>query len=151
MTLVKQSLLAAAVCVATPLAAQNVVYSPTFRGKPVNSIEILTLSMLPAETRLAMTDGPRALSLKVHSNAGTVKVELLGHPSDARSVSYRLEVTGTSTSLHNGKTKIAAGTPVVLSNVRARVGEDWCVRLWAEEDGSKPYEILEGSSDGSSN
>ena len=108
-------------------------------------IPVLALAMLPAKALPAMTDAPHALSLMVHSDAGLVEVELLGHSPDARSVSYRLEVTGTSTSRHNGKTTLAAGTSAVLSKVKVNAGEDWCVRLWAEEEGREPYEILEGS------
>ncbi len=105
----------------------------------------LALAALTAEALPAMTDDHRALSLKVAHHAGAVEVELLGHSADTRKVSYRLEVTGTSTSRHNGKTTLAGGVPAVLSKVRASAGEDWCVRLWAEEDGHEPYEIREGS------
>jgi hypothetical protein len=114
----------------------------------IRIIPLLALAALPAEALTAMTDAPHALSLKVHRTADALEVELLGHSADARHVSYRLEVTGTSTSRHSGKTTLAAGTPAVLSKIRASAGEDWCVLLWAEEEGQEPYEIREGSCTG---
>ncbi|MBI1403023.1 MAG: hypothetical protein GC147_07405 [Porphyrobacter sp.] len=54
MTLLKVSLLAAAVCVAVPAAAQDVVYkpiSPTFGGNPFNSNHVLGVANANNNTR----------------------------------------------------------------------------------------------------
>ncbi|OBV10208.1 curli-like amyloid fiber formation chaperone CsgH [Erythrobacter dokdonensis] len=91
-----------------------------------------------------MNDVPRALSLKVEQTDGAITVELVGHSARARQVSYELEVSGRSNSRHRGSTMLAANTPVRLSTMTASVGESWCVRLLAEEEGGDPYEILAG-------
>lgn len=104
----------------------------------------LALAATTAQVQPAMRDASHALSLKVERTGGTIAVELLGHSPRARQVSYVLEVSGQSTSRHRGTTTLAANTPVRLSAMTASVGETWCVRLLAEEEGSDPYEIVEG-------
>lgn len=71
-------------------------------------------------------------------------MQLIGEATEARQVSYELEVTGKSNSRHRGKTTLAANTRMVLSTIKVSAGPDWCVRLMAEEEGRAPYEIREG-------
>jgi hypothetical protein len=100
---------------------------------------------IPAEVP-AMTAAPsRALTLDVDDHGGVIEVRLIGLSDRSQQVSYALEVNGQSTSRHRGKTVLAAGTSAVLSTMRASAGENWCVRLVAEEEGSAPYEITQGS------
>ncbi len=92
-----------------------------------------------------MTEDSQALTLDVQQRDGVIEVQLIGHSERAQEVSYLLEVTGQSTSRHRGKTTLAAGTTAILSTMRANAGENWCVKLVAEEPGREPYEIVEGS------
>ena len=110
---------------------------------------LFALAALTAEACFAMnptaSDAPPALSLKVERHGSRIAVELLGHSPRAQQVSYLLELSGHSTSRHRGTTTLAADTPVRLSTMAAEVGEDWCVRLMAQEEGREPYELREGS------
>jgi len=106
---------------------------------------LVALAALPAEALPAMTDAPHALSLKVHEADGSIAIELLGHSPRTLAVSYELQISGRSTARHRGATTLAANTPVRLSTMKASVGETWCVRLIATEEGRDPYEILEGT------
>jgi len=93
----------------------------------------------------AATDSPPALSLAVEMKGGMLEVRLTGLSPRAQGVSYSLEVTGTSTSRHRGSTQLAAGTQAVLSTMRTSAGDDWCVKLVAEEEGRAPYEVTRGT------
>lgn len=92
-----------------------------------------------------LSDGPRALTLDVETRDGMLEVRLTGLSPRAQGVSYSLEVTGTSTSRHRGATQLAAGTQAVLSTLRTTAGENWCVKLVAEEEGRAPYEVTRGT------
>lgn len=92
----------------------------------------------------AMSEPPRALSLDVEARDGMLEIRLTGLSDRPQGVSYALEVTGRSTARHQGATRLAAGTPAVLSTMRTAAGDDWCVRLVAEEEGRTPYEITRG-------
>lgn len=104
----------------------------------------LVLALLTYATVPAMTDEPYALSLDVQSADGLVEVQLIGLSPRAQAVSYALEVTGESTSRHRGATTLTAGTRAVLSTMRTRATDNWCVKLTAEEEGRAPYEITKG-------
>ena len=107
---------------------------------------LVTLSIEAAPTVIApLADPPHALSLTVQQQDGRVAIELFGLAAQATQVSYMLEVTGTSNSRHRGKTTLAANVPARLSTMTVDAGQDWCVRLLAEEEGRDPYEIREGS------
>lgn len=93
----------------------------------------------------AMTEAPHALTLDVEERDGMLEVRLIGLSPRAQAVSYDLEVTGRSTSKHNGRTTLAAGTQAVLSTMRTAAGENWCVKLMAEEEGRAPYAITRGT------
>lgn len=99
-----------------------------------------TLAMSETQSEL-----PRALRLDVETRDGMLEVRLTGLSERAQGVSYSLEVTGTSTSRHRGSTRLAAGTQAVLSTLRTAAGEDWCVKLVAEEEGRAPYEVTRGT------
>ena len=92
-----------------------------------------------------MTDASPALSLDVQARDGMIEVELVGLSPRNQVVSYTLEVSGRSTSRHRGTTTLAAGTRAVLSTMRTAAGDDWCVKLVAEEEGRAPYEVTEGN------
>jgi hypothetical protein len=92
-----------------------------------------------------MTDTPQALTLDVRQHDGMLEVQLIGLSPHTQQVSYALEVTGHSTSRHRGSTTLSAGTSAVLSTMRAHAGENWCVKLVAEEEGRDPYEIMYGT------
>jgi hypothetical protein len=107
---------------------------------------------VPAATEgTAMTDphaaATRALALDVASREGMLEVRLIGRSAHAQVVSYTLEVTGNSTSRHEGRTTLTAGTQAVLSTMRTQAGENWCVTLVAEEEGGAPYTISRGPCD----
>ena len=104
----------------------------------------LALALLPHATVPAMTDESPALTLDVREHDGMLEIELIGLSPRAQGVSYALEVTGQSTSRHRGSTTLTAGTRAVLSTMRTRAGENWCVKLTAEEEGRAPYEITQG-------
>ncbi|MBI1403016.1 MAG: hypothetical protein GC147_07370 [Porphyrobacter sp.] len=112
------------------------------------SLALAALLALTAEVSPAMThaapEPPKALSLKVERHGTKLAVELVGRAPSAVEVSYELEVSGRSTSRHRGRTTLAAGTTARLSTMTAEVGDTWCVRLLAEEEGREPYEIREG-------
>lgn len=104
----------------------------------------LALAMLSHATEPAMTDNAPALTLDVREHDGMLEIELVGLSPRAQAVSYALEVTGQSTSRHRGSTTLAADTRAVLSTMRTRAGDNWCVRLTAEEEGRAPYEVTQG-------
>jgi hypothetical protein len=112
----------------------------------ISWLSALTAMLFPlaSSTVSVMSDNPEALTLEVHRNGDAIEVQLMGDSRHTQQVSYLLEVTGQSTSRHRGKTTVAANARTVLSTVRANVGERWCVRLLAEDEGREPYEILEG-------
>ncbi len=110
-------------------------------GFPAGAMAVL---LLASGTIPTMTDDPHALSLDVQQRDGAIEVQLIGHAERTLEVSYTLEVTGHSTSRHRGKTTLTAGRSAVLSTMRASVGEEWCVKLVAEEPGRAPYEVIEG-------
>ena len=91
-----------------------------------------------------LTPTPHALSLSVQQHDGRVSIALSGLAAKPTQVSYLLEITGTSSSRHRGKTTLAANVPARLSTMTVDAGKDWCVRLVAEEEGREPYEIREG-------
>lgn len=101
--------------------------------------------LLAPATVAPMNDAQRALTLDVRQRDGTIEVQLIGHSARTQHVSYQLEVTGHSTARHRGRTTLTAGATAVLSTMRARVGDDWCVKLLAEEPGRAPYEVIEGN------
>jgi hypothetical protein len=103
------------------------------------------LALLALATVTPMTDEAPALTLDVRHHDGLVEVQLIGLSPRAQAVSYTLEVTGQSTSRHRGSTTLAAGTRAVLSTMRTKAGDDWCVKLMAEEEGRAPYEITRGA------
>lgn len=107
-------------------------------------IGVMTLALLSHATVPVMTDDAPALTLDVREHDGMLEIELVGLSPRAQGVSYALEVTGNSTSRHRGSTKLAAGTRAVLSTMRTTAGENWCVKLTAEEEGRAPYEITQG-------
>jgi hypothetical protein len=115
---------------------------------PAGAIAVLLLAAadVPAEVPAMSAAEPNALTLDVAARDGIIEVRLIGLSARAQEVTYALEVSGQSTSRHRGKTTLAAGTEAVLSTMRAEAGENWCVRLVAEEEGRAPYEITEGSS-----
>lgn len=102
------------------------------------------LALLSPATVPPMTDETPALTLDVREHDGMLEVELIGLSPRAQGVSYALEITGQSTSRHRGSTTLAAGTRAVLSTMRTRAGDNWCVKLTAEEEGRAPYEITQG-------
>ena len=108
------------------------------------------LLLLASAPETAMSDAPPALRLDVQREGGAIAVQLIGHSPEARQVSYALEVSGRSSSRHRGKTTLAAGATAVLSTMRVEAGDDWCVKLTAEEQGRAPYEVVEGSCSASS-
>ena len=92
----------------------------------------------------AMSNDVRALSLAVTDQGAMIEVQLIGLSPHAQDVSYELEVSGPSASRHKGRTRLTAGKRAVLSTMRTSAGDDWCVRLVAEEAGREPYEITKG-------
>lgn len=106
----------------------------------------LTALLIPLahSTVYAMMNVPDALTLDVRNEADAIEVQLIGDSPRTQEVSYLLEVTGSSTSRHRGKTKLTANARTVLATVKASAGENWCVRLLAEEEGRPPYEIRKG-------
>ena len=102
------------------------------------------LALLALATVPPMTDEAPALTLAVREHDGLIEVQLIGLSPRAQAVSYALEVTGQSTARHRGSTTLAAGTRAVLSTMTTRAGDDWCVKLTAEEAGRAPYEITRG-------
>lgn len=104
-----------------------------------------TLALLALATVPPMTDEAPALTLDVRHHDGLVEVQLIGLSPRVQAVSYEIEITGNSTSRHRGSTTLAAGTRAVLSTMKTRTGDDWCVRLTAEEEGRAPYEITRGT------
>ena len=115
-------------------------------GLPVGMIALALLSpfKVHAMTNDVPTPTMRTLSLDVREHDGMLEIALVGLSPRAQGVSYALEVTGHSTSRHRGKTTLAAGTRAVLSTMRTQAGDNWCVKLTAEEEGSAPYEVMQG-------
>ena len=107
------------------------------------------LLFLGSSTVNEMNDASRALTLDVREVPGAIEVQLIGNAPRAMRVAYELEVTGQSTSRHNGATSLAAGSKAVLSTIRVSAGANWCVRLKAEDEGGAPYEILKGTCEAS--
>lgn len=106
---------------------------------------IIPLFLLTSQWVPTMAEENRALTLDVHHDGDAVAVRLIGNASEATEVSYTLEIVGKSTSRHQGKTTIPANVEATLSTLRMATGENWCVRLEAEEAGHAPYEITRGN------
>ncbi len=112
---------------------------------PPGALAMLLLSLASSTVPDMNDNAPHALVLDIRRLGDAIEVQLIGQSPQSLQVSYTLDVGGTSTSRHRGKTTIAAGNRTVLSTIRVSAGEDWCVRLVAEEDGGEPYEIQEGN------
>lgn len=110
-----------------------------------HSAALAALLLLAPDTVPAMTDHQPALTLEVQQHDNMIEVRLIGLSPRTLQVSYALEITGQSTSRHRGKTTLAADTLAVLSTMRARTGENWCVTLVAEDEGGEPYEVTRGT------
>lgn len=104
----------------------------------------LALVLFTHATVPAMTENAPALTLDVRNEGGMLEVQLVGLSPRAQTISYTLEMTGQSTSRHRGSTTLAADTRAVLSTMRTQAGDNWCVKLIAEEAGRAPYEITRG-------
>ncbi len=115
----------------------------------IHAARIAAFLLLTPGMVSAMTEQPgenlRALRLNVEQRDGEIEVQLIGHSAATQKVSYLLEVTGRSTSRHRGATTLTAGATAILSTMRASAGDDWCVKLVAEEPGRAPYEVIEGT------
>ncbi len=108
-------------------------------------LAVLLLSLASSTVPNMNDNAPHALALDIQRLGDAIEVQLIGQSPQARQVSYTLDVSGKSTSRHHGKTTIPGNSRTVLSTIRVTAGEDWCVRLTAEEDGGEPYEIKEGN------
>ena len=111
----------------------------------LGALTVLLLSLASSTVPDMNDNASRALALDIRRLGDAIEVQLIGQSPQSLQVSYTLNVGGKSTSRHSGKTTIAAGNRTVLSTIRVSAGEDWCVRLVAEEDGGEPYEISEGN------
>jgi hypothetical protein len=114
--------------------------SPLRRALLIMPLFLLTYQWVPA-----MAEDNRALTLDVQHDGDAVAVRLIGYASEATVVSYTIEITGNSTSRHRGKTTLPANVEATLSTLRMTTGENWCVRLEAEEAGRETYEITRGN------
>ncbi len=108
------------------------------------ALALVSHTTVPAMTDNAPAAAVPALTLEVRQQDGMLDIQLIGLSPQAQGVSYTLEVTGQSTSRHRGKTTLAADTRAVLSTMRTSAGDNWCVKLMAEEEGRAPYEIIQG-------
>lgn len=115
-------------------------------GLSAGALALALVSLQTPQTTVPiMSDDVQSLTLDVRSVDGKLEVQLIGLSPRAQAVSYALEVTGQSTSRHRGATTLTPGTRAVLSTMRTRAGENWCVTLTAEEEGRDPYEIKRGT------
>lgn len=91
-------------------------------------------------------DSPRALQLEIVDNgSGDISVALKAQSTHNQRVSYQLKTSGASTTVHKGATQLRADQPAILSNVRFRAGDNWCVSLDVEEENGSRYSISDGS------
>ncbi len=85
----------------------------------------------------------QALKLEKEALPGAVEIKVMGHSENAVDVSYRLSVTGNSTTRHAGKTRLSPGVEAVLSRVKISADGDWCAVLEVEEEG-RLYTLTQG-------
>ena len=94
----------------------------------------------------AMPD-THALSLNVAEAADSVTVELIADPQANQTITYDIEVTGSSRSKHRGSTSIAAGAPATLTRVKVSHGGTWCALAHITEESGLEYTLEAGECD----
>lgn len=102
------------------------------------------LASLVPQTEAAMPQDSHALQLAVQEADGVIEVQLIGQSDRTQTVGYTIEVTGRSTSRHEGRTVLTAGLQAVLSTIRVGAADGWCVTLTAQEEGRPAYRIVTG-------
>jgi hypothetical protein len=104
-------------------------------------------ALMVATIGSSMTDETRVMALEVVDAGTHVEVQLLANPQHRQVVSYQIEMTGDSTTRHNGRTTIEPGAQRVLSTIRTSKSGEWCARVIVQEEGRDPYELSQGSCD----
>lgn len=87
----------------------------------------------------------RAVRLEVTEDKGQVVVQVQSNSPRAQTISFTIEVSGSSHGKHSGSLAIAANDPRTLSTLKVGTTGDWCATLRVEEEGRAPYELREGA------
>lgn len=88
---------------------------------------------------------PRLLTLEVAESADRVELKVTSDGSRSSAVEFSLEVSGTSTSRHRGKTTVSAGSGQTLATVRVNKSRNWCAVLEVSEEGGESYTDRHGA------
>jgi hypothetical protein len=87
----------------------------------------------------------RTLKMSSKQNEGNVEITVIGLSPDPVLVSYKLEVSGQSTTRHSGSTRLSAGDRQILSRVRVSAQQRWCATLQVEQSNGVQYRLTDGT------
>ena len=93
-----------------------------------------------------ISEPPKAITLSIQTRGDVTEVSLEGNSPVDQRVEYSIEMTGSSTSRHRGKTSLTANVPVVLSTMRMQTAGDWCVTIDVTEENGRNYRYTRGAS-----
>ena len=103
----------------------------------------LLMSALMAEGA-AMTADDRAMRMEVDEAPDGVEIRLIADSAVDRQASYEMEVIGTSRSVHRGRSRLPANTPVTVSRISVSHDGTWCALVHVSEENGATYELEAG-------
>lgn len=87
---------------------------------------------------------PRAVSLQVEEEAGSVAVDLVALSPVAQKLTYSVELVGASRSRTSGSTTVPAGERRVLSRMKTNYADNWCATVRVQEEAGGEYTLRAG-------
>lgn len=85
-----------------------------------------------------------AVAMNVSEEADAVVVELVAETDRPQIVEYEIEVTGSSRSVHKGKTTIGSNQSSPLSRFRVSHAGTWCAQANIREEDGRAYQLEAG-------
>lgn len=86
----------------------------------------------------------RAIRMDVEESNGSVAVELVARSSDRQTVSYDVEILGSSRAAHRGTTQIPAAREITLSRFNVAHRGEWCATVTVREENHPEYVLKAG-------
>ncbi len=91
-----------------------------------------------------MSDPKHVLQLQVDESGDTAEIVVIGQSEAPVRVRYTLNVTGSSSTSHAGRTSLSGGASQTLSRVKINKDGGWCAKLDVEQSDGTSYRLTEG-------
>lgn len=85
------------------------------------------------------------LSLQTLVKGDMVEINLRGEASHPTDVQYTVNLSGSSTTRHTGRTRVVPGDPQTLSTLRIRGDTAWCATVEVVQDRDVSYTLRAGT------